>query len=555
MKSTIYILCYILCIGLSDCNAQHVFSTSLASTSAIDSSKINFLNWYNASPDSFEIQGASVDKAYAEFLNAKQGKEVIVAVIDGGVDINHEDLNGKIWINKNEISNNGIDDDKNGYVDDIHGWNFLGNSKGENVDFENYEMTRIVRKFKEQFSDVTISKLNEVESKNYNLYRRAKKEYDELKKKYEDEKQKIDLIYKGYIVAVNNVKSFIGKDEISHDDLVFLESKDAMVMRSKKYLLYLDEIGYTKTDLEEIKENNYNHLFFHLNIDFDPRVLIGDDSEKNNGEPYGNNDVMGDIPDHGTFVSGIIAGIRNNNLGINGIVNQVKIMALRVVPDGDERDKDVANAILYAINNGAEIINCSFGKSYSPQQDWVDAALRLADQKGVLVVHAAGNEATNNDDIIRFPTNRLLTGEIIANNFLNVGASSSKANKNLPAKFSNYGKAGVDLFAPGVDIYSLHPKNTYELGNGTSYASPVVSGIAGLLKSYYPFLNAAQVKQLILDSATRYPKMKVYLPDKSSKNKKIVRFKRLSVTGGIINAYEAVKAAEKIKPPQVKLAD
>ncbi len=510
-------------------------------TGSLDTAGLQFLNWYNTSSGSDSIQGVSVDKAYNELLQNKKTTTIIVAVIDGGVDISHEDLQGHIWTNEKEIENNSVDDDHNGYVDDMHGWNFIGGPEGKNVIYENFEATRIVRKLGPQFRDGNVGGNNS----DYRVYLSAKKEYDNLVKKYKAEKENVDVIYKGYVIATGNIKAYLQKDSINYNDLKQINTPDEMIMRSRNYLLYLYESGYAGKDLEEIKEINYNHLYYHLNLDYDPRSIVGDNPDKADSKAYGNNDVAGEKAEHGTFVSGIIAGVRNNGKGINGIATDVKIMSLRVVPDGDERDKDVANAIRYAVNNGADIINCSFGKNYSPGKELVDEAVTLAAQKGVIIVHAAGNESTDNDVVQHYPVNRLISGKVISDSWITVGASGMKADKKLVAKFSNYGKKDVDLFAPGEDIYSLHPGNKYNTGDGTSFACPVVTGIIALLKSCYPGLTSFEIRNALMETVTRYPKLKVYLPTEREKPRKKVKFEKLSASGGIVNAYEAAKLIEK----------
>jgi len=514
-----------------------------------ESVPLKFLNWYNASPDSLGIQGAAVDKAYNELLQGRIGNEVVVAVIDGGVDINHEDLQGHIWTNEKETANNGIDDDHNGYIDDIHGWNFLGNAAGENVTWETFELTRIVKKYEARYNNKQVEEIPAAERNDFMEYQRAKKEFDEDVKKYTEEKESIDAVYKQFVIASSNIASYLGRQDYTYDDIRRIYSDNEMIMLSRKYLMLLHDEGYTKDELEEIKEENYNHLFYHLNTAYDPRAVIGDDPESQDGIAYGNNDVKGEKAEHGTFVSGIIAGIRNNNKGINGIAASVKIMSLRVVPDGDERDKDVANAIIYAVMNGAQIINCSFGKYFSPQREMVDSALVLAAGKGVLIIHAAGNESADIDIEKHFPDPASAGGKLTAANWITVGASSMKADKTLPGRFSNYGKKSVDLFAPGVDMYSLYPQNKYHTGDGTSFSAPVVTGIAATLKSYFPQLTAAEIKSIILESVTPYPRLKVYLPKESGKQKKKIRFGALSATAGVVNAWQAVRTADEKYSP------
>jgi subtilisin family serine protease len=257
---------------------------------------------------------------------------------------------------------------------------------------------------------------------------------------------------------------------------------------------------------------------------------------------------------HGTHVSGIIAGARNNGIGIDGIADNVRIMMVRAVPDGDEHDKDIALAIRYAVDNGAKVINMSFGKSFSPQKQWVDEAVRYAESKGVLMVHAAGNDGANIDTAYNFPTPVFKSDGNIATNWITVGASGDPKNGGLVASFSNYGKKNVDVFAPGVNIYSSVPTgNAYANESGTSMASPVTAGVAAFLLEYYPTLTAQQLKYIIEKSSvvTNVP---VTIPGTDQKAK----LSDISKTGGLINVYEAAKLAEsmtsnKVQPVKTKM--
>jgi subtilisin family serine protease len=312
----------------------------------------------------------------------------------------------------------------------------------------------------------------------------------------------------------------------------------------KNFLKGIYKKGFTRKDYYQYKDQLNNQINYQYNTEYNPRTIIGDNPEMWNDTVYGNNDVVGGTGDHGTFVAGIIAAVRNNNLGINGINDSVKIMSVRCVPDGDERDKDVANAIIYAVNNGAQILNLSFGKTYSPQKQFVDSALKLAQAKGVLIVHAAGNDSKD-VDVSQFYPQKYADGNVIMDNWINVGASYQKPNKELTAVFSNYGKKNVDLFAPGVKICSTWPKSRYYVADGTSFASPMVAGAAALLKSVYPSLTAAQLKEILMKSSHKYPSLRVYLPEKETDKKKmIVEFNSLSITAGVLNVYDALKLAE-----------
>lgn len=514
---------------------------------SLDSLDKNYLNWYNLDPITDKIQGVSVDKAYKEVLAGKKSKKkIVVAVIDSGVDIEHEDLQGKIWVNADEIPGNGIDDDNNGYIDDVHGWNFIGNVKGENIVVENLEYVRIYKNLNPIFKEVkSIDDLSESSKNDYNVYLKCKKKYDDEIKKYTTEKNNLSAFETRIKDAERTIKNEYGRDSISLDDIKNVKITGQYTVNAKNYLLYIYSHGFSKDDLVEMKEENDLFLEKHLNIEYNPRNIISDNVEDINDNKYGNNDVKCVRSDHGTCVSGIIAANRNNNIGINGIAENVEIMAIRTVPKGDERDKDVALSIRYAVDNGANIINMSFGKDFAPQKQFVDEAIKYAEERNVLLVHAAGNDAVNIDIDDRYPSNRL-NDTIKAKSWITVGASSKDLGKNFCGVFTNYGQYNVDLFAPGVKLLSLYPENKYLIANGTSFSCPVVSGVAALVWSYYPELTAIELKDILLKSSIKYPKLKVYYPNFTSPKKKKTKFNSLSNTGGLVNAVEALKLAEKI---------
>jgi hypothetical protein len=435
---------------------------------------------------------------------------------------------------------NGIDDDGNGYIDDIHGWNFLGNPSGQNIKHEQLEKTRIF-KMLDPVRDKLIPG-----TPDFILYQKVKKDFlEELDK----EKKTYEVLTKfeeNYNWAHGTVSRFLGKEDYSDDELQPMMNLVGELKAAAGFLLEIRKKGFNKTDFQSYLDRTKNQVKYRLDTAFDARKPVGDHPEKMDGIPYGNPDVKGPSPGHGTGVAGIIAALRDNS-GVDGLADNVKIMVLRVVPDGDERDKDIANAYLYAIRNGAQVINCSFGKSYSPQKNLIDSVLREAEKSNVLIIHAAGNDSENNDTIPHYPDNRYLDNSGIFNNWITVGASSVKPNKYFPGYFSNYGKKTVDLFAPGVSIYSLAPDGKTVLSNGTSDACPVVTGVAAVLFSYYPELDAAGVKEILMKTSCQYPKLKVYLPDKDLPYSSKVLFSELSVTGGVVNAYEAVQMAESKK--------
>jgi subtilisin family serine protease len=512
----------------------------------IDSIPVKYLNWYNRSPSQDKIQGAATDQAYRELLNDKSPrKKVVVAVIDGGVDIYHPELEGKIWTNKKEIAGNGLDDDNNGYVDDIHGWNFIGNSKGEHLLYENMEYVRIFKKLNPRFSGVTDENGLPADDKQlYAVYVKSKIKYEEELRKYTRRAKDLES-FERYVNHQEEVlKKYLRKQDLTAADVRAVKTKSEMVNEAKKVMLDLYDKGFTRKDLSDMQKRSNDFLTYYLNLDFNPRMLVNDDPENISDLNYGNNDVKGPRSFHGTFVAGVIAAIRGNGQGPDGVANHVEIMTLRVVPDGDERDKDVALAIRYAVDNGADIINMSFGKYFSITRGILDDAVRYAGNHNVLMIHSAGNEADNLDLTEHYPS-AILADDSKVSNWITVGATSDILNKEFCGVFSNYGAENVDLFAPGVNIVSLAPDGKYEMGDGTSFSGPVVSGVAALVWSYYPELTAIQLKDILLESSTKYPKAKVYSPDTKSSKRKKVQFATLSRTGGVVNAYNALQAAGK----------
>lgn len=532
------------CLSIFMLVGDRIFSQD--NKSGYDSLISKDLNWYNLDPATDKIMGVSTEKAYSNLLTAKTpSKKIIVAVIDGGVDTEHEDLKEKIWINTDEIPGNGIDDDNNGYVDDINGWNFLGNPKGENLKEENLEYTRILKVLTPKFKNVkSESDITRDQEEEYKIYLACKKKYNETLKEYQTSKKNVDAYEKKFNEAENTIKYFLKKDSITEEDLKTITSTNANILEAQKFLQNTFDKKITHTLLASIQKENNLYLDKYLNLEFDARKLVGDDPENILNRVYGNNNVKGPSAGHGTMVAGIIGAVRNNNIGVNGIADNVEIMVLRVVPDGDERDKDVALAIRYAVENGANIINMSFGKAFSPQKEFVDGAIKFAQDNNVLLVHAAGNDGLNNDSIEHYPS-KFFDNDSVATTLINVGASGMYNSKDFAAFFSNYGQS-VDLFAPGVGITTTYPENEYEEASGTSFSCPIVSGVAALVWSYYPTLTAVQLKQVLLESVEYLKKLKVYVPNKESSSKKKISFSKLCSTGGEVNAYKALIAAEKL---------
>ncbi len=485
-------------------------------------------NWHHLNANE-EIKGISTEQAHA-LLNNKPSQTIIVAVIDSGIDHKHEDLDDVMWVNQGEIPNNGIDDDNNGYIDDIHGWSFLGNSNGENVDAETLEETRIYAAGEQYKGD------NETFVKAVKSFVSSRENFLKQLNYVNERLEAVELLEKYY------PKTLLQKDfdKVETNDTDIKELVDAI----KNHLKNGGTYSSYKSNLASAKTFYSDAVNYYYNPEFNGRDIIKDDYSNQNQRYYGNNDTYGPDPSHGTHVAGIIAGERKNGVGMNGIAGDVKIMAIRTVPNGDERDKDVANAIYYAVNNGAKVINMSFGKGFSWNKKIVDDAVRYAQKKDVLLVHAAGNGASELDGTNNFPNKefekRRFLGKKVPNNWIEVGAATYNFNENYVASFSNFDNYFVDLFAPGYQIYSTTPGNTYSKFNGTSMASPMVAGVAALLRSYFPKLSAKDVRSIILESATPID-LRVIRPD----TKERVPFKTLSVTGAVLNAEAAVKMALK----------
>jgi subtilisin family serine protease len=506
--------------------------------------------WHLLDHETNGVYGISLEKAYQNLLkNRKVAKTVVVAVIDSGIDTLHEDLKPVMWTNTGEIPGNGIDDDRNGYVDDVHGWNFLGGKDGRNVNKDSYEAVRVYYRLKSMYGtrQVDAATLNATERHEYETYRKAKDRIESQAKE-----ASMYVLFLGNIVdklpaADSILRGVMGKDVFTGNELSALKPETPEAGKAKATLLGL----FQQTQ----QMDNTNRILIREITSFldgergkveaarqapkDYRgEIVGDNYDDINDRGYGNHDIMASDPSHGTHVAGIIGAVRDNGKGVQGVSDHVRIMSLRAVPDGDEHDKDIANAIRYAVDNGAWVVNMSFGKSFSPQKKWVDDAVRYAESKGVILIHAAGNDAKNIDIEDNYPNPKFDNDSTRqAANWITVGASGPNGDM-IAADFSNYGRA-VDVFAPGVEIYSTLPGgNQYGNQQGTSMASPVVAGLAALILSYYPTLSATQVKDVIERTVTPIT-VPVVMPGKEEN----VSFQSLCRTGGIINAYEALKLA------------
>jgi subtilisin family serine protease len=483
------------------------------------------------------IPGMSVDRAYSELLKKKKGEPVIVAVIDSGIDLDHEDIQEILWTNPGEIPGDGIDNDGNGYIDDIHGYNFLGESYNEQM-----EITRIVKlKIGDQaYQDAARAELDE--------------KLEEAKSTFPQVRQIRQVI----TMADGMMQEALGKQTYTLEDLQNFEPQNSQQQQIVAMLSQVYEMGQTVPealkDLEDGVTYYDEQLKYNLNENFDGRTPVGDDPYDFSDQDYGNGDpnIRVESESHGSHVAGIIAAARNNKIGIDGVAQNVQIMSIRAVPNGDEYDKDIALAIRYATDNGAKVINGSFGKPFSPNSEWVYDALEYAASKDVLIVQAAGNDALDLDspENPSFPNDhpKGQTNEFI-HNFLSVGALTSFIGPDLIAIYSNYGKENVDIFAPGDEIYSTMPDDAYEFQGGTSMAAPAVTGLAAMIRSYYPSLTAAQVKQVIMQSGIPLDlEVQVGGPDGELKP-----FSEISKSGKTANLYNALILASQVANGEVSL--
>ncbi|MFM2392951.1 MAG: hypothetical protein RLZZ546_933 [Bacteroidota bacterium] len=523
-------------------------------------------NWYHQDAKN-GYNGTSSEKAFHELIKNKSGNTVVVAIIDSGVDIDHEDLKANIWKNAGEIPNNGIDDDKNGYIDDVNGWNFIGGPGGKNVGSETYEVTRVYASLRYKYENANPDKLNKKDKLEYERFLKCKEEVESKRKAAEEEIVQINA-FEGQVMKgmskiesamaerPNDIKILISENGLKdlnitpeQDVLMAVNVAKQLVMQSEK----ITNVQILKEELlnvlEEEKKGSKNQLEYAYNPDYDSRKLIVKDNYADSKERYyGNNDVEGPDPLHGTHVAGIVGALVGNDIGSDGVARNVKLMSVRAVPDGDERDKDVANAIRYAVDNGASIINMSFGKGYSWDKEIVNEAVQYAAKNDVLLVHAAGNSGQNNDNTDNFPNDFLGKKGFLfkknryAENWLEIGALSPKSGEDMVAGFSNYGKKNVDLFSPGMQIYATVPNNEYQYLQGTSMAAPAAAGVAAVIRSQYPGLTAVQVKEILMKSSTPLDNI---VKKPGTKGAEKVKFSELSVSGGTVNLYNALLLAAK----------
>jgi len=536
---------YITALWLAGCGSVNIVSTPIENIDTLPL-KVTALTetqkrtWGHADLLTDTIPGMSVDKAYADILGNKKGAKVIVAVLDSGIDLTHEDLDGVLWVNKGEKPGNGKDDDGNGYVDDVHGYNFLGESY-----YEQQEFARILRLGLED--EPTRAKAKAKLDKEYQKASQSKRMYVSNR----DQTEQTQRVVKQ---ADLEIKKHLEKETYTKEEVFAIKTDDPSLGRSVRIIQQMYSYGETipevlvliQEDIDKFQEGALyfsERLDYHLNVNFKGRTVVGDNPYDISDADYGDGNPMNrdNEESHGTHVAGIIAAERNNGIGMNGVANNVAIMSIRAVPNGDEYDKDIALGIRYAVDNGASIINASFGKSFSPNAEWVYEAIKYAAENDVLIVHAAGNDGEDLDDPMNanFPRD-YVNGIEFTDNLISVGALNEKYGAEMVTSFSNYGAKNVDVFAPGGAIYSSLPNNDYEFQDGTSMAAPGVSGVAALIRSHFPELSASEVKHIIMDSGLS-SKTKVMLSGDPSKS---ASFDTISTSGKMVNAYNALIMAK-----------
>lgn len=470
-------------------------------------------------------------------------QKVVIAVLDADVDIYHKRFKDFLWLNKYETAKDSLDNDNNGYIDDLHGWNFLGTKKdGSSLEFTLIEETRILRKFSKE----EITQLYKEGSILFS-YDSVKKSYDNIKKSLIEKISPYKAAEAGYVFCMDTLRKTFQHKKLNLEIINTLQSKDTIVMQPCiNYVKQMYEDDYPFDEFTEYLNYNRKALKTCLNLNYDNRVLVGDDIYDICDSQYGSPIFSTITPkmEHGTEVSGVIINALTSIQDNYKISLPIKIMPSCITGNGDPTDKDTALAIRYAVDNGAKVINLSQTKSFSINKKFVDKALKYAEKKDVLIVKSAGNEGLNLDEVLRFPNDNNKKGEEFIDNMIVVSGSTKFTNKNIFDSDYNYGKKNVDVFAPGIDISTFSPSNNYTESSGTSYSAPIVATIAALLRSYFPNLSAKQVKQILMDSGTSY---NVNIPFKQKDgSEKMIPFSELSKSGKVVNAYNAFIMAEKI---------
>lgn len=536
-----------------------IFCTGCKSQERLPINANNFVNWYLD-----DFNGISLNKWYAE-KPKKTKREIIVATLDTQIDLDHEDLQGQFWVNKKEIPNNGIDDDNNGYIDDVNGWNFIGTKSGNYTVWGNFEYIRFVRAYRSKFEGKKKESIATNDLVKFKKYKQCVAMQEYMIKDYEHKQKSFDYDIAIYPLAKDTLRHYFPKEDYDYDKLFKLYNEikgedkrsyyDMFVNNDKDFvaLVYNFVVSYANniTSFEMLQDERVQTdsiLYKNLNVAYNERDYIGDNPEVLE-KGYGNNKInakiegIRSINTHNTEVSSVIASLRSNGIGTDGFSNNIKIMPLTISPSGDEHDKDIAMAIYYAVDNGAKVINMSFGKQVSLHSEWVFDAYKYAERHNVLLVHCSGNSAKNIDGYPDYPNDVDYNNlpEVVSN-FINVGSISKRTDSTMVTSYSNYGKNNVDLFAPGEDIYVAIPDNQYIYDSGTSLAAPMVSGTAALIWLYYPNLTVQEVKNIILESGVTIDKMVV----KPGTKNEMVHFSELCKTGKVLNTYNAMKMAAEV---------
>lgn len=511
----------------------------------------DLMTWYHKDFASSKVYGVNTDNAY-KYLESKglKPKSVVVAVLDSGVEVDHPGLKNNMWKNPNEVPNNGKDDDGNGYIDDVHGWNFMGSAKGD-IDVDNMEVTRVVKKYKSVFEgeNSAENKANQAKMpEEFAMYMQSKEIFNKKSMEARQQYQSIQMVNQFIPVMVKllNGKPFTQE---TLETIKPATQQEAIALNVMGNMVNDPEaVGKSPEDFQKyMEEEMKTYLDFYgqqatqqYNLDFDPRAeLVGDNYDDYTEKHYGNNNYEGPDAGHGTHVAGIIAGLPQGEEVQYGVAHKVaKIMAVRTVPNGDERDKDVANSIRYAVDNGAKILNMSFGKPVSPGKKVVWDAFRYAEKKGVLLVKAAGNDNEDIQNSVHYPTNFKdpADDKPFLNNMIVVGASTKDA-ETLRAGFSNFNSKMVDVFAPGQQIYSTVPDAKYKYEQGTSMASPVVAGAAAVLLAYMPELKPEQIIEALVKTSNKST-VDAALPGDLK-----ATFDTISRAGGVIDVRKAAEYA------------
>lgn len=526
------------------------YSCSVKVLSLTDSKKNN-QNWHHKDFAKDSVFGISLNKWYAESNVKKNKNRIIVAVVDTQIDLEHRNLRSKIWVNIQEVPNNGVDDDKNGYVDDVNGWNFVGLKRAGYYRFDHFEYTRILRhkdlffsenknpkydslvfkraeKFQEYYSEYYKNWL----SSNVFLLTKWKKSVDALNHFFPKNDYTYSQLDSLYEIYKNNNKSYQERKRDNDEDLGALI--DYMRVNYEVEIKNYDDLLRRKNQNDSILNRN-------LNVDLEIRNNVPQDRKNGYGNSKMNVNKSQNI--HSTMVSSLIAGNTKNNIGTKGFHENILIMPISISVSGDEHDQDIANAIYYAVDNGAKVINMSFGKDFSLTQDLVTEALIYAQKHDVLVVHISGNDSCSIDKNTYYPIDYdYYNQNEMVTNFINVGSISKRTDSTMVSPFSSYGKQNVDIFAPGEEIYVAKPGNEYGYDSGTSLAAPMVSGTAALIWLYYPKLTVQEVKSIILESGITVDQKVI----KPGTDNEMVPFSELCKTGKILNTYNAMKMAEEV---------